>query len=550
MNSPRWSDAELNGFAEAAQSLKLYRRAELLNEAGSKSIIEDLYVDPLPDQQVLTTILRPHTTFLIGRKGTGKSTIFQRAQHAIRQQKHTTSASIDIKTVYEQSEVDPALLSALNPSLPPPATSYLRKLFLFKAFAVHILSELRQELDRQIKTSLLTRARERLFPSSRELFEGLDDLLSSVAEAQFVTTTTGRHVTVKQTTEASTKRTDQGSAEVQLPNPSARGAVTLQLSEADLSGSELNYTDTLLRVFDIKQLIMELRTLLSKFKVHTLYLFIDDFSELPEDAMKFVVDTLIGPLNNWSNELVKFKVAAYPGRIYLGPIDRTKIDEIYIDMYKLYGHADVSSMESKAIEFTKRLTEGRLRYYCKCDAVTFFDESENSIWRILFYATMANPRNLGNILHYLHQFYLIYGNPVNIRAIADAGRRYYEEKIESYFALAKFSHETFDEKSSVFSLKELLEAIVARGRELRDYKESRISRQISGRTYSSHFHVLTKFEQILSTLEVNFFLTRYYEMKIEMAEMYPYFRLITVCALSTRSDMEDREGFGRQDCTS
>lgn len=148
MPAQRWSESQLNGFAEAAQSLKLYRRAELYNEAGTKPIIEHLYVDPLPDTQVLTTILRPHTTFVIGRKGTGKSTIFQRAQHAIRQQKHAMSAYIDIKTVFEQSEVDPALLSSLTSVASDPAATYLRKLSLFKGFALHILSELRQELDK------------------------------------------------------------------------------------------------------------------------------------------------------------------------------------------------------------------------------------------------------------------------------------------------------------------------------------------------------------------------------------------------------------------
>ena len=102
MPPQRWSDHQLNGFADAAQSLKLYRRAELIQEGGNRPIVEERYVDPLPDDQVLTTILRPNTTFVIGRKGTGKSTIFQRAQHAIRQQKNAASAYIDIKTVYEQ----------------------------------------------------------------------------------------------------------------------------------------------------------------------------------------------------------------------------------------------------------------------------------------------------------------------------------------------------------------------------------------------------------------------------------------------------------------
>jgi hypothetical protein len=213
--------------------------------------------------------------------------------------------------------------------------------------------------------------------------------------------------------------------------------------------------------------------------------------------MKFVVDTLIGPLNNWSDELVKFKIAAYPGRIYFGPIDRTKADEIYLDMYKLYGHADVPSMERKAIEFTKRLVESRMQYYCKCSFTTFLENNDTAVWRALFSATMANPRNLGNVLHYLHQFYLIYDKPIGTRAIADSARRYYDEKIESYFALAKFTHETFDEKSSVFSLKELLEVLVSRAQDLRTYKESDVMKRITGRIFSSHFHVLSKFESVL-----------------------------------------------------
>jgi predicted ATPase len=82
----RWTERQLKQFADAAQSLKLYRRAELLAEESEKSLIEQLYVDPLPADGAFHTMMRPNTTFLIGRKGTGKSTIFQRAQHEIRKQ--------------------------------------------------------------------------------------------------------------------------------------------------------------------------------------------------------------------------------------------------------------------------------------------------------------------------------------------------------------------------------------------------------------------------------------------------------------------------------
>ena len=72
-------------MTEAAQSLKLYRRAELEDASTSVSLIKDLYVDPLPEEHIFRTVMKPNTTFLIGRKGTGKSTIFQRAQNDLRE---------------------------------------------------------------------------------------------------------------------------------------------------------------------------------------------------------------------------------------------------------------------------------------------------------------------------------------------------------------------------------------------------------------------------------------------------------------------------------
>jgi len=108
--------------------------------------------------------------------------------------------------------------------------------------------------------------------------------------------------------------------------------------------------------------------------------------------------TLLAPLNNWSEELIKFKVAAYPGRVYYGQIDKTKIDEIYLDLYSLYGSSDVSGMEEKAIDFTRRLVTTRLLHFTKTGLETFIDTADGELWRLMFYATMANPRNLGHTL--------------------------------------------------------------------------------------------------------------------------------------------------------
>ena len=104
---------ELNNFHSAIQSLKLYRRAELTDQKD-KLIIKDLYVDPLPKDFIFNTLLKPNTTFLIGRKGTGKSTIFQRVQYEILREKNKTSSYVDIKTTYESAHINSDLLNKLE----------------------------------------------------------------------------------------------------------------------------------------------------------------------------------------------------------------------------------------------------------------------------------------------------------------------------------------------------------------------------------------------------------------------------------------------------
>ncbi len=228
--------------------------------------------------------------------------------------------------------------------------------------------------------------------------------------------------------------------------------------------------------------------------------------------MNVFVDTVLAPLNNWSNELIKFKVAAYPGRVCYGKIDRAKIDEIFLDPSRMYGTGDVNTLEEKTTDFTRRLVENRIRHYCSVDASLFFDPASD-IYRTLFYACMGNPRILGHLMHYLQESHLVYGRIITNRAIGEAATRYYEDKIEPFFGAQKFRHEIFSERASTYSLKELLEALVSRSRHLRNYKGNAILRELHGRVSTSHFHVIRELEGLLSTLELNFFVTKYSDMK-------------------------------------
>jgi hypothetical protein len=509
-NAP-WNEEQLEGFRAAAQSLKLYRRAELEDELHQKSLIKDLYVDPLPAEHIFQTVLKSNTTFLIGRKGTGKSTIFQRVQYELRHMSGYSSAYVDIKTVFEASSTDPVLIQQLGADVLAP--EQIRKLQLYRAFIKAVITEIKEEIKKKLKESPWERVKEAFTSSSDELFESLDDLLEKADEAEFASVLGIRREALSNSAEEKSAREATSQISATISNlPSASGSVAARESSEARVGSEVRYGDVLMRVFNIKEVLLRLKAVLNSVDIKHLYVFIDDFSELPEDAMAVVVDTLLAPLNNWSEELIKFKVAAYPHRVYYGQIDKTKIDEIYLDLYHLYGTSDVSAMEEKAVDFTKRLVNSRLQHFAKCGFNHFLEGDEDTVWGLLFSASMGNPRILGYILYYLHESHLIYANKPGIKAIRDAAARYCDEKIESYFKMNKFLHESFGERASLFSLKELLEAIVQRARELKRHKDSAVMRDLPGTPPTSHFHVAREYESLLATLELNFFMTKYYEM--------------------------------------
>lgn len=536
--------ARLDAFRDAAQSLKLYRRADIPGEGG-ESLIEALYVDPLPNDHVLNTMTKPNTTFIVGRKGTGKSTVFLRSQHELRKADRVVSAYVDIKTVFESAQVDPQLRDKATQhaaSLPP---AELERLLLYRQFLATVIAQIREELQKRINASRWSKIRSAVGGTLNELFSELDGLLEQANADQFVSVLGAYQADAKERSQDEHETEDGLRAELKA-TPTAPSASLSANSTSRYTVSteqERAYADVLMRTFNIRAYIEHLHTLLRKASIDHLYVFVDDFSELPAEAMKVVVDSVIGPLNNWSDELIKFKIAAYPGRIYYGPIDKTKIDEINLDLYALYGTADHATMEEKAMEFTRRLIERRLAHYGGAETLPYFGSeyrrSPEEVWRQLFYATMANPRNLGYILYFMYESELLYGRSISLRSIREASRRYYEEKVEADFNMKRFLHETFEERSSIFSLKELLDQIVARARELRTNRSSSVMREIEGRPPTSHFHVVAELDPLLATLELNFFLTKYFTMKDRDA------RPVTVFALNYGLCQKETIEFGR-----
>jgi hypothetical protein len=449
----RAEDPLLKGFADAAQSLKLYRRAELLDQ-NDRPLIEQLYVDPLPNNAVLSAMLRPNTTFVIGRKGTGKSTVFQRAQHEIRKQKRAVSAYVDIKTVFESAIADPALLHRLSAEQHALPEEQVRRFLLYRAFIRTVLSEVQSELKKQINTPFFDRIREKLGRGRINVFKALDQLIANSGRADFtdITGIEGLDRIDRRGSKVSDSSKVRMSAKAGagLHGVSAEGKAGLsaEQSRSEEHETESSYARVLMRTLNITGIIEELQSILGLVEVRSLFVFIDDFSELPESAMRVFVDTILAPLNNWSNELIKFKIAAYPGRIYQGKLDPLKMDEIYLDLFKLYGSNDVATMEDKAIDFTRRLIENRIQHYCKLPFREFCGSTSDDVVRHFFFASLGNPRALGHILFNLQESHISYKKHITSRAVRDASIKFYDEKIEPFFGIQKFRQETIVLKKS------------------------------------------------------------------------------------------------------
>lgn len=505
-----YSAKQLDNFYKAASSLKLFSRAEL-NDDRNRSLIEKLYVDPLPNEQVFKTLLADNTTIIVGRKGSGKSTIFQRVQHEVRKNKsNIISAYMDIRNVYESSQIDPVVAGKIEAFGSMLNAEQTQKFLLYKRFFKSLIEDVRKELKAQVDQNFLTRLKERVTGTSAEVFEGLDKIIKNLDSPNYESIDSLVTVTRKDIVGAKTKQTLKGGLETGASLSDAKFGVKISGDEerSDESGSEEIYTQILMRVVGINEVIEELRKILSALGIKSLYIFLDDFSELPKEPMRLLVDALISPLTRWS-DFIKFKIAAYPGRVYLGSLDKTKIEEIILDMYGLYGGNGVAKMEEKAIDFVRRVVEKRIQYYCKCDPEFYFGSKASDVWRVLFYATMANPRTLGHIMLYAHESHLIYHNRIGVQSIQDASQRYYEEKISPFFSLGKYKT-TFEERSSIYSLKELLESVVAKARSIRQ-EGSRDGSTSKSRPYSSHFYVSRDYDDLFQSLELAFFITKYFE---------------------------------------
>lgn len=510
-------------FARIAESLRQYRRAELREFEGDLDgdPIKKLYVDPLPGDAVLNSVLSSNTTFVLGRKGTGKSTVIARAQIELRQRQDSLSVYIDVKSLYD-------VFSAPIASGQPQTTSgvddgVLKAHLLRKAFLGSVLAELLKEIDTVSDQMSLWDKWIGAGRSYQDVKRKLAELRSRLDRAELkdielpilkeITRKCRRREQVEQSTTDSASVGGSFSASA----PRVQVGASLKDFEKTLDDREIyeDYSDVVLRSFPFSEILSDIRAIIESCGLKRLVIFFDDFSELGLVDQKLFVDVILSPLNNSSGELVKLKIAGYPGRVYYGKIDSTKVDTIALDFCDLYEDVEVQSMEKSAIDYLTRLLASRFVAFGE-KIEDYFDEKNglDGHMRLLFEATFNVPRLVGALLHICYLDSVSKGLRITQQSIRLAARKYYETTVSQYFErMNRFALEPFENKLDRHNQQSLLRCVINQARDVR----SAISDgRVGGAYFSdlrvapvSHFFVTVSLAHIFQSLESNFLISRY-----------------------------------------
>ena len=177
-----YTDNELTGFFDAVESLKKYRRADLIDNSG-RDLLKELYTDLLPNDYILKKSLKENTTFLIGRKGTGKSTIFLRLEQELRSIKGYLPCYLDVKTLYESSQVSVGSNKTLE-NLFDKET--LDKYLIERSFIQIILVKIVDEVTKKFNSNTNKLLKAIGFSKVEEVKEKLAELKINIKDNQYL----------------------------------------------------------------------------------------------------------------------------------------------------------------------------------------------------------------------------------------------------------------------------------------------------------------------------------------------------------------------------
>ena len=482
-------------FLKFATSLKLVRKAKI--EHDGKNVIDEIYTDLLPNDGILQQVNLPRTSILKGRKGTGKSTILQKSIADMIQNKDVITVYIDVKTLYDGAT------PTLNTAIETPISTELKKYLIYKNFLFEVVKEANNNFRETVmKGSVLSRLRHTLVGEINYLEMSFDQKLSNLdsvikkVDAQLFTL-------VSNSETVSTQGSIEVGAELST-TPNAK----LTLKDTEESSCKTEFSNAVLKYFDIKIcLIYSFLKIRDILQVKYIYMYLDDYSEMDKEAQELFMDWFVAPLNNISDDFVKFKIATYPSRFYFGKLDNQKVDEIHLDFYNsLSSYKNIAKMEELSINYIRRLIMNRFNIFLPDNKINdFFDVKEDELFELLFDISLNTPRVIGYVLAYCYTTHITLDKKITKAALSAAAQKYYEDVTQQYFESNKFVIQAFDEMVSRENLRFLMSKFIDKEKENNRIVNIEEKRDLP----TSHFLVSNDLSKLLDSLELNGYITTY-----------------------------------------
>lgn len=412
-------------FKNMSDSLRMYHRItndkylDVSENNKEKNLLEKMYVDILPNNGVLEKVLERGTTFLVGQRGTGKSTIIAMAQHSIAKEKKDLSIYINAKTIYKTSQLDTPTIGDTEDSLFSKEEIF-RLTFIknaMEALCESMVEELKSE-----KNSFIT-----ILTGSNRIHQ-VEDLIKEVQELLASEDFRRIDKVIKRDESFENKDTIVGEIKGSLSDFGGNVKGTNE------SGSSVSGKYTVARYFNFSKIIDKFLDVLEICKRKGIYIFIDDYSELNIDERTIFMNELIAPLYHLGVDKIFLKIACYPNRLHPINLDTQKYTVMSIDYYDVYGiDRSITSTEKEAQCYVKRLLENACQVFCCCAPEEYFDLSNYSMYdyyEVLHRICMNIPRVLGHILNTCFIKRINCDKLINMTALNEASIKYYHEHIE------------------------------------------------------------------------------------------------------------------------
>lgn len=496
---------DIKGFKNLTKSLSLYHRItdeKLFTLDENEFSLENLYTDLLPNNGILDLTLEKCTTFLVGRKGTGKSTIFARAQYDIHKEKNALSVYINAKSIYKECEINDFEISSLG--------------------LVNCLTEDEQfklSLIKRIINSLITGLIKELKKENNGWFEGvrnhfrhkkIEKLVKELEE--LLDSEKYQNISKVYLDEVAVTENEQVVAKVHASLKDLNCSTELSMKEeSELSVKNINI---LARIFDIGEIINKFLEILRICSRDCMYIFVDDYSELELSQRSIFMNTIISPMYHLGVDKIYFKIACYPNKIEPIKLDSGKYIIKNIDLYDIYGKDNnIPTTEKLAIGYVKRMIESRIKIYCKDSIEKYLDTRNVSIedyYKVLYQMSIAVPRVLGHILHSSYLKSITMGKPITMAVLNQASKEYYNEHVEINFrkqSNIKYEHE--ESKVEILVLENIKNSLV----EIAQKNKYQLPKERDNTFFeglseapTSHFTISPNYEMYIEELEFNGFI--------------------------------------------